>query len=186
MTVIILLIIIFTIFLLLFFLPRKRRDWIGVGIAQAFLISFIFEMFGFAFTFYVLVSLGIITSGANPVYELMNISPEQAKVFEYVGLFLIFFGSFLVFLGWKEIYSGKGKLVTKGIYGFCRHPQYLGLILIATGFLVFWPNILTLIMWFVLIIAYYKLAKIEERELLKEFGEEYKEYKKNTPMFFWY
>jgi len=42
---------------------------------------------------------------------------------------------------------------------------------------------ITVIMWPVLIVAYYKLARKEEGEVEREFGDAYKKYKENVPMF---
>ena len=46
-----------------------------------------------------------------------------------------------------------------------------------------WATIPLLIMWPILFRLYYRLAKKEERDMEKEFGADYKEYKKNTGMF---
>ncbi|MCJ7656701.1 MAG: isoprenylcysteine carboxylmethyltransferase family protein, partial [Candidatus Atribacteria bacterium] len=76
-----------------------------------------------------------------------------------------------------------GKLVTEGVYSYVRHPQYSGLFLITIGFLIQWPSLTTLIMWPILIFAYHKLAMREERDVEKQFGQEFLEYKKKVPAF---
>ncbi len=73
--------------------------------------------------------------------------------------------------------------MTHGIYRYVRHPQYLGLIVITVGLLIQWPTIITLAMWPVLVVMYYRLSKKEEKEALAAFGERYEEYKRHTPMF---
>ena len=85
-------------------------------------------------------------------------------------------------VGWKEIYRSKNELVTDGIYGFIRHPQYLGILMITTIWLFAWPTLITAVMWPILLFAYYRLAKKEEKEMEKQFGEKYIEYKKRVPM----
>lgn len=42
--------------------------------------------------------------------------------------------------------------LTTGIYGRLRHPQYLGFILVMTGFLLQWSTLLTLLMLLVLVV----------------------------------
>ena len=79
--------------------------------------------------------------------------------------------------------EGKGKLVTKGIYAYIRHPQYAGFLLVTFGMLVHWATIPLLIMFPILAFMFYRLAKKEEKELEKEFGTEYVQYKKKTRMF---
>lgn len=174
----------FACFLLFFLTPRRRRDWLSFGIAEAFFLSFLFEMYGFAFTVYVLNScFGIVVSGGSPIYELLGFSPVLKEILKWVGVSLVSIGGSLVFLGWGEIYRGKGDLVTRGPYGYSRHPQYVGLILIATGLLVFWPNLLTIVMWPIIVVSYYRLAKSEETKLLEKFGVRYERYMRKVPMF---
>jgi protein-S-isoprenylcysteine O-methyltransferase Ste14 len=52
------------------------------------------------------------------------------------------------------------------------------------GFLFQWPTLLTLVMFPILVVMYVRLARREEREVLKEFGETYARYAANTPAFF--
>ena len=101
-----------------------------------------------------------------------------------IGYFVMITGGFLVTAGWKEIYKTKDKLITRGIYKYMRHPQYTGIILITTGMLIHWPTLITLLMWPILVIAYYYLAKKEEKEMERKFSESYIEYKNKVPMFF--
>jgi protein-S-isoprenylcysteine O-methyltransferase Ste14 len=97
---------------------------------------------------------------------------------------IIFLGFYLMYKGWMLIYGAKGeKLITEGVYSRVRHPQYSGLFLITVGFLIQWPTLITLIMWLILIFAYYKLAMREEKDLEKQFGEEFLDYKKKVPAF---
>ena len=48
------------------------------------------------------------------------------------------------------------------------------------GFLFQWPTILTLAMFPILVFMYWRLAKIEERESLAAFGDEYRDYMKRV------
>jgi protein-S-isoprenylcysteine O-methyltransferase Ste14 len=70
-----------------------------------------------------------------------------------------------------------------GPYAYVRHPQYVGFILIMLGFLFQWPTLITLVMFPILVTMYVKLARREECEVLKEFGEEYRRYMESTPGF---
>jgi len=75
-------------------------------------------------------------------------------------------------------------LAASGPYARIRHPQYVAFILIMFGFLLQWPTILTLLMFPVLVYMYIRLARREEQEVAKEFGEEYARYAARTPAFF--
>ena len=71
-----------------------------------------------------------------------------------------------------------------GPYAYVRHPQYVGFILIMLGFLFQWPTLVTLFMFPILVTMYVKLARREEKEVLADFGEEYRRYMDSTPAFF--
>lgn len=75
------------------------------------------------------------------------------------------------------------RLATTGPYARLRHPQYLGFILIMFGFLLQWPTLVTLLMFPILVFMYARLALIEEREVRKQFGDEYVRYAEKTPRF---
>ena len=108
----------------------------------------------------------------------------------YVGLAISLIGAGLVVLGWKEIHrhywskeEGTGKLVEHGIYRYIRHPQYTGFLLITLGMLCEWATLPLLLMWPMLIVLYWRLALREERDMAKEFGPAYAEYRSRTGMF---
>jgi hypothetical protein len=85
----------------------------------------------------------------------------------------------LIARGWDVLYAAQQKheLASTGIYARMRHPQYLGFILVITGFLLQWPTVLTLAMYPVLVIMYLQLARQEERQAEREFGDRYRAYK---------
>ncbi len=93
-------------------------------------------------------------------------------------------GYTLLSKAWTQIHGAHGKLVTDGIYLYARHPKYTGLFLIILGFLIQWPTLLTVLMVPILLFAYVKLARSEERRAIYEFGEQYQEYMQKTPASF--
>ncbi len=76
------------------------------------------------------------------------------------------------------------RVVTTGVYSIVRHPQYLGGIFahIGTSFLL--SALCSLLVTPLIIAIIYVIAKKEETELIREFGEEYNRYKKRVPMLF--
>ena len=73
-------------------------------------------------------------------------------------------------------------IVTTGVYSTVRHPQYLGGLLAHVGIsflLSAWYSLLLTPLMFTLI---YLISKKEEKELIREFGKEYEDYKKKVPM----
>lgn len=74
-------------------------------------------------------------------------------------------------------------MAREGLYARIRHPQYVAFVLVLTGFLLQWPTILTLISYPVLVWAYARLARREEKDCLSRFGDEYVRYMKEVPAF---
>ena len=80
-------------------------------------------------------------------------------------------------------FENTAKLVAVGLYRFIRHPLYASLMLL--GFGVFFKDItvVTSLLALINFAALAATAKIEEREMLAKFGEEYTAYMKKTKMF---
>ncbi len=77
--------------------------------------------------------------------------------------------------------TDSAVLKTDGIYQRIRHPSYLGLLLIVTGFAFTMSSLNSFLVFVVpvfLAIAY--RITVEEKVLLSEFGEQYLEYKSRT------
>jgi protein-S-isoprenylcysteine O-methyltransferase Ste14 len=75
------------------------------------------------------------------------------------------------------------KVITSGLYSVIRHPQYFGGILAHIGISFLLSSFLSLITTPVVILLNYLISWKEEKELLKEFGKEYEDYKYKVPMF---
>ena len=109
--------------------------------------------------------------------------PAMMTVIHIVSNGLVFAGFVIIWKGWKLIHASKGGLVTEGLYAYVRHPQYSGLFLVMIGILIQWPTIITVLMFPVLLLVYYRLSRREEGEMMKIYGDEYRRYKERTPMF---
>ncbi|MEM3715627.1 MAG: methyltransferase [Candidatus Bathyarchaeia archaeon] len=91
---------------------------------------------------------------------------------------LVFFLAAFIF--WLINLSRGGGLITSGVYGVVRHPQYLGIILLTLGVTIRTLRPASLIAWITLLTVYLILASLEEKNLLKIYGEKYVEYSKRT------
>jgi protein-S-isoprenylcysteine O-methyltransferase Ste14 len=76
------------------------------------------------------------------------------------------------------------KVVSSGFYSVIRHPQYFGGILAHIGITFLLSSLFSLLSTPVIILLNYLISWKEEKELMKEFGKEYEEYKQKVPMFF--
>ena len=72
----------------------------------------------------------------------------------------------------------------RGFYNWIRHPQYLALEATGLGLAILWPRFLTIVLWVIMVALYYLLARDEERRMLKQFGEQYRQHMTGTGMFF--
>jgi len=76
-------------------------------------------------------------------------------------------------------------LYTDGVYGFVRHPGYLGIIFMFIGWSFIWKAVYCIILSPLILLHVIWVSKFEEKIILSpQFGEEYGIYKKNTPAFF--
>jgi protein-S-isoprenylcysteine O-methyltransferase Ste14 len=70
-----------------------------------------------------------------------------------------------------------------GLYRWIRHPQYLALGATGLGLAILWPRFLTIVLWAIMVGLYYLLARDEERRMVNQFGDRYREYMARTGMF---
>ena len=159
------------------------------GVYLAFMVAMAFEMFGIPMSMYILAWIfgSKLPDGILWGHTLYSYFGHLGM---YVGMALGLIGITLVILGWNVIFKrywskeeGKGELVTSGIYGYIRHPQYTGFLLITLGMLCDWATLPMLIMWPIMAVLYYRLAKKEEGDMQQEFEQKYVTYKQRTGMF---
>lgn len=89
--------------------------------------------------------------------------------------------------GWREVYLARkdNRLAREGPYAAVRHPQYTGIFLAVFGEgVVHWPTVFSLAAFPIIVGAYVLLARKEERQMARTYGDEYLEYQKRVPMFF--
>ncbi|MCD1293529.1 isoprenylcysteine carboxylmethyltransferase family protein [Methanocella sp. CWC-04] len=179
---------IYAVFLL--FVPFYKKSQVKpAGVYLAFVVAFAIEMFGIPFSMF---AIGWLFGYTLPEGILWGHTLGDYIGFwgMYIGIAISLTGALLVLMGWNQIHknywskeTGQGKLVTSGIYKYIRHPQYTGFFLITFGMMAEWATLPLIILYVLLLALYYGLAKREEKDMEKEFGSDYNEYKKSTKMF---
>ena len=169
--------------------PKTWKEWASAGVIQAFIIALYAEMYGFPLTIYLLVRFfGLDATGlnANLWSTLLGYGETGMMISMILGYVLLFAGFGIFMEGWRELHRARkeGRLVTDHLYGLVRHPQYTGLFIALFGEgIVHWPTVFSVALFPVIVLAYYLLARSEERKVEEEFGDEYREYRQRVPMF---
>ena len=80
-------------------------------------------------------------------------------------------------------FENTTRLVVVGVFRFIRHPMYMSIILLNLGILLKAPTYVTVGLGFMVVVFLYIAARVEEKENIAYFGEEYLNYMKKTKMF---
>ncbi|MBW4623374.1 MAG: isoprenylcysteine carboxylmethyltransferase family protein [Cyanosarcina radialis HA8281-LM2] len=187
--------LVFIIFAFSFTKPKSQRDWRSFGAFSAFIVALFAEMYGFPLTIYLLSGwlqrqypqMDLLSHDAGHLWwTLLGMKGDPHFNFLHILSSILIFGGFIYLASaWDVLYKAQRShtLARSGPYATIRHPQYAAFIVIMLGFLLQWPTVLTLLMFPVLVFMYIRLARQEEREALKDFGEEYAHYAERTPAF---
>lgn len=176
--------------LVLLFIPfYKKMDKKPRGTYLAFVIAFAIEMHGIPFSMY-LISWIVGKNLPNGILWGHTLFSEIGLWGMYINIGCAVVALCLIMNGWYNIYKKywsrekeAASLVTTGVYRYIRHPQYTGLLILSIGMIIEWATLPMLLLFPVMLFMYVRLAKREERDMLNEFGDDYREYMKKTKMF---
>lgn len=80
-------------------------------------------------------------------------------------------------------FENTTRLLKVGAFRFIRHPMYMSVILLAWGVAMKAPSLQSLCLALMVTVFLFATGKVEERENIERFGEEYQQYMKQTRMF---
>jgi protein-S-isoprenylcysteine O-methyltransferase Ste14 len=106
--------------------------------------------------------------------------PKLASILLGVLIFLL--GTYVYFkweLFWHRTY--KGQLVTGGIFQHIRHPHYASILIVGGGLAFFFYSLAALVIALLAIPIMVWSILDEEKMLIRQYGEPYREYMKKVP-----
>ena len=101
------------------------------------------------------------------------------------GIIVLILSGFFSLAGMRKVFNEvreKPEVIRRGVFSIVRHPVYLGEILLYMGFLFFSLSIASAFVWLLAVIFLYYISRYEEKILLDYFGDEYRTYMKEVPM----
>ena len=147
-----------------------------------------YAAFGIVFMvfFFLVIPVGVLT-----VWVGVLLLPIPWPVAWLIGGVMFALGLYVWLLSKREfdragqnLHSQTGvTLITSGIYASIRHPHYLALMLICVSIALRLKSLLSLLIALVNVVMGYWFALAEENELIRQFGNGYREYKARVPMF---
>ncbi len=147
--------------------------------------------------FYWLVVPGLVVGGGLLLDRLFGWRPwPWSLAILIAAVLLVTGGSLLVQRATADFaFYGRGtpapqdppkRLVTGGVYAWCRHPMWLGYDLAALGVILLWrsPAMLLICYPLFLLLQLRFLLLREEPRLVRRFGTDYQRYRRRVPLLF--
>jgi protein-S-isoprenylcysteine O-methyltransferase Ste14 len=134
----------------------------------------------------------LVLFGINPPW-MKSLSVEMPNCLRWAGAALS--AASFVLYGWSQATLGKAwsphlqtrdkqGLITTGPYARIRHPIYLALIGFLTGIALVTTNLFFIVLLLISIIVLALRIPKEEQMMIEEFGDEYREYIRQTGRLF--
>jgi len=124
-----------------------------------------------------IIMIGPLTA-ISGVWEI----PVDRLITVVFGAIVFLFGVFVYFkweIFWHKTY--KGQLITDGIFQYIRHPHYTSLLIVGFGLALFFYSLAALLIAITAVPIMIWSIIDEEKLLIKQYGEEYKEYMEKVP-----
>jgi protein-S-isoprenylcysteine O-methyltransferase Ste14 len=131
---------------------------------------------------------------SREVDSLLGLEGYRSPVSMAAGVLLLVLGTVLRLWASHAFYSNRlsvlrvlpqARILHSGPYAHSRNPLYVGLVVLALGWVLYLGSTVGLLYWGVVILVVVVWVRKEERELQREFGEEYVRYKCSVPRWGW-
>lgn len=131
-----------------------------------FLLVYIGDGFVFKFTIFL-----------NDIIPLYVRIPIAAIVF-VLSAYLVKTSKGIIFDERRE----KPEVIRKGVYAVIRHPMYISEVLLYFALLCLNISLISIGVWILIMIFLYAICRYEEKILIDHFGDDYRSYMKDVPM----
>ena len=87
-------------------------------------------------------------------------------------------------LNLREVHllNRKNELITHGPFSYVRHPLYATLMITMPPLAIIWrSDLIFIVPWALIVIVFHYIVRLEERGLIKIFGDEYERYQRHVP-----
>ena len=127
------------------------------------------------------LSTHVVIMPAAAIYSIF-LPLQLGTAWFYVGLPICFLAGVMVVLAYINIiHTPPDEPVTKGAYHISRHPMYFSAFLVYLGTGIAAASWLFLLFAAAWIIMWHIVVPAEERGLVEEYGDAYREYMNRTP-----
>ncbi|PNX46486.1 MAG: protein-S-isoprenylcysteine methyltransferase [Thermoplasmata archaeon M11B2D] len=123
----------------------------------------------------------ILIGPLTPFYKVWEI-PLPKTMTVLFGCIIFLLGTYVYFkweIFWNKTYTGQ--LVTEGIFQYIRHPHYTSILIIGFGLALFFYSLFAFSIALIAIPIMIWSILDEEKVLLRQYGEPYREYMKKVP-----
>ncbi len=110
----------------------------------------------------------------------------DSKLF-YIGL-IVYALAFVLSIYTNVCYvtAPLDKLITKGIYKYSRNPAYVCNAILILAISLISATYIFFVFLILFLVSSYFTVLVEEKYCIKQYGDEYRQYLKTTPRYFWF
>lgn len=104
-----------------------------------------------------------------------------------IGILLLIISGYMAASGLWIVFGKKVQsqgVIRKGVFRFVRHPIYLSEIILYSGLLILNISLAAALILVIAIFFLHYISRYEEKLLCVKFGDEYRRYMKEVPMWF--
>jgi protein-S-isoprenylcysteine O-methyltransferase Ste14 len=105
----------------------------------------------------------------------------------WLGIIILAIVGYMAWTGMRIIFGAVREIprvIRQGVFGVIRHPIYLSEILLYLGLLLLNTSLAAAGVWVIIVVFFHYISRYEEKVLLERFGDEYRQYMQDVPMYF--